>query len=67
MATITLEYDARNSNVKKFLDVILATNFFKVKSGENYNKDFVKKIKDAEKGKKYVFSEEMEKKYFGNL
>ncbi len=38
MATITLEYDARNSLSKKALDFLLAMNLFSVKSTDEKEK-----------------------------
>lgn len=50
MATITLEYDARNTNVKKFLDAILATDFFKVKKTRTKAEDeFYKSLNESQK------------------
>ena len=49
-ATITLEYDARNTNVKKFLDAILATDFFKVKKTRTKAEDeFYKSLNESQK------------------
>jgi hypothetical protein len=55
MATIVLDYAARDANAKKTLDYILSMGFFKVKSSKKedeespYNPEFVAKIRRAEK------------------
>lgn len=56
MATITLEYDARNSLSKKALDLLLAMNLFSVKSTDGtgnteeteLKKSIVRSLKQAE-------------------
>lgn len=61
MATITLEYDARNTNSKNILNAILATNFFKVKNTRSKSEnEFYKSLEEAgkmaqemKKGKKF--------------
>ena len=61
MATITLEYDARNTNSKNILSAILATDFFKVKKTRSKAEDeFYKSLEEAgkmaremKKGKKF--------------
>ena len=56
MATITLEYDARNSVAKKFIDLILSMKeVFVVKEpekmGRKYNEETIKAMNDAKTGK----------------
>jgi hypothetical protein len=46
MATITLEYDARNISIKKALELL-----FTLGVKEEYDAEFVSKIRNAEKEK----------------
>jgi len=48
MATIILDYDARNVNAKKTLDYILSMGFFKVKTQKT---SIEKAFEDIEKGR----------------
>ncbi len=62
MATVTLEYDGRNPIAKKTMDYILSLGVFKKKEVSKiekspYNPKFVKKIKNAEKGKSYIIED----------
>ena len=52
MATITLEYNARNSVANRIIDIIIAMdNVFKVKTHQTSNSAItLKAIKDVEKG-----------------
>ena len=52
MATITLEYNARNSTASRIIDVIMAMdNVFKVKTPVTRNASLTRKaIEDIEKG-----------------
>jgi hypothetical protein len=52
MATITLEYNARNRTANRIIDVIMAmNNVFKVKTPATTNASLTRKaIEDAEKG-----------------
>ena len=52
MATITLEYNARNSTAKKIIDVIMAMDrVFKIKTTVQTNNILTRKaIEDVEKG-----------------
>ena len=57
MARITLEYDARNTIAKKFIDLIYSIGVFKVKienEDSPYDKEFVEKIKRGEKSKSWT-------------
>ena len=62
MATITLEYDARNSIAQKTLDFILSLGFFA--SVEKKQTELDLAIQDVENGRtnKYKNSEELFKK-----
>lgn len=48
MATITLDYNARNANAQKTLDYILSMGFFKVKKQKT---SLEKAFEDIEKGR----------------
>ncbi|MDR2145946.1 MAG: hypothetical protein LBE91_05770 [Tannerella sp.] len=48
MATITLDYDARNINARKTLDYILSMGFFKIKKQKT---SLEKAFEDIEKGR----------------
>ena len=52
MATITLEYNARNSIAKKIIEIIMAMDIFKVKTTvKTSNIDLTRKtIQDVENG-----------------
>ncbi|MCQ2210320.1 MAG: hypothetical protein MJZ34_08515 [Paludibacteraceae bacterium] len=60
MATITLEYDARNSVSKKIIDSILSMKEFSVVknenklTGEKYNEETIKAMNDAKSGRNIV-------------
>ena len=60
MATITLEYDARNSVSKKIIDIILSMKEFSVVknenklTGEKYNEETIKAMNDAKSGRNIV-------------
>ena len=53
MAQITIEYDARNTVAKTIIELIYKVGVFKIKEEKKeespYNKEFVAKIKRAEK------------------
>lgn len=57
MATITLQYDARNSVAKKFIEFITSLGLFSVVSSETdsskrkYNAETIKAINDAKAGR----------------
>ena len=54
MARITLEYDARNTIAKKFIDLIYSIGVFKVKienEDSPYDKEFMKKLEKSKKSK----------------
>ena len=48
MATITLNYNARNSKALKLLEYIRSLDFIKIEE-ESYDDDFVKKIEQSRK------------------
>jgi len=49
MATITLEYNARNPLVKKTLDYILSIGFFKIKLDKPHKTGLQEAFEDVEK------------------
>lgn len=57
MATITLQYDARNSVAKKFIEFITSIGIFSVVTSETdsskrkYNAETIKAINDAKAGR----------------
>ena len=64
MATITLQYDARNSVAKKFVTSI---GIFSVVNADKPNSDTLKARKDAEEGKfAHTFKSEKEFTKFMN-
>ncbi len=46
---LTINIDTRKKDAKVFLEYIKSLSFVSFPKKENYNKEFVKKIKDAEK------------------
>ena len=55
MAQITIEYDAKDASAKKLLDAILSLPFFKIKETDtHYDKEFVAKIRRAEKSENWT-------------
>lgn len=60
MATITLQYDARNSVAKKFIEVITSIGIFSVVTSETdsskrkYNAETIKAINDAKAGRNTI-------------
>ena len=67
MATITIQYDARNSSAKRLLEFLRTLSFIKIKEDSaneepQYDPEFVKKInegrKEFEEGKCNVINTE---------
>lgn len=54
MATITLQYDARNSVAKKFIECITSLGIFSVVDTDKPNEETIKAIKDAKSGRNMV-------------
>ena len=51
MATITLDYDARNVQAKKTLDFILSIGFFKVRASPKKKSSLERAFEDIENGR----------------
>jgi len=51
MATITLDYDARNVQVRKALDSLVAMGFVKVQSSPSKKTSLERAFEDIEKGR----------------
>jgi hypothetical protein len=51
MATITLEYDARNANAKKTLEYILSMGFFSTPTKDKKLSSFEKSLEDIKCGR----------------
>ncbi len=71
--TITLEYNPRQQGAKSLLKGILDSGFFKQvevsasKEEPLYNPEFVNMIKEAQAEPKIRLTQELKKKYFGDL
>ncbi|MCR5248351.1 MAG: hypothetical protein K6E14_11275 [Paludibacteraceae bacterium] len=67
MATITLQYDARNSVAKKFIEFITSIGIFSVVNADKPNSDTLQARKDTEEGKfAHTFKSEKEFTKFMN-
>lgn len=67
MATITLQYDARNSVAKKFIECITSLGIFSVVDTDKPNSDNHQAKKDAEEGNfAHTFKSEKEFTKFMN-
>ena len=67
MAQITIEYDARNSSARKFLEAFLSLPFFKEKKEDESSKKLTQELKEAHKNKKSGIEEALEDIKNGNI